>query len=207
LLRVLIGGEGGGLLYAQLMETLFVPSVVAFVALVLGASAMGDERDDGTVLYLASTPLPRRAITLAKLLAAWTVTLVLTLPGFLAALVITLGSDLTARAAVWSLLAVLGVTLAYTAVFVTLSLVVRRPVVVGFLYILLWEGSIASVAAAAKKFSIAAYGRQLVAEGLPGETGYNLPAVSAASALVALVAVAAVAAALAARRLARVELP
>ena len=38
---------------------------------------------------------------------------------------------------------------------------------IGVIYILLWEGSIATFAASAAKLSIAAYGRALVAERLP----------------------------------------
>ena len=67
--------------YSSLVGQLLIPSAASFVALVLGASALGDERDDGTILYLASTPLPRLSIVVAKLLAAWTATMLLCVPG------------------------------------------------------------------------------------------------------------------------------
>ena len=48
-----------GIRYAEITESLTIPTVVAFVALVLGASVVGDEREDWTILYLAATPVPR----------------------------------------------------------------------------------------------------------------------------------------------------
>ncbi len=48
------------------MEQLFLPLILPFLALVIGASAIGEERDDATILYLASTPLPRLAIVAAR---------------------------------------------------------------------------------------------------------------------------------------------
>ena len=43
--------------FSSLMEQLFLPTILPFLALVIGASAIGEERDDGTILYLTSTPL------------------------------------------------------------------------------------------------------------------------------------------------------
>ena len=56
--------------------------------------------------------------------------------------------------------------LCYCAAAAWLAMVVRRPVVIGVLYILLWEGSIATFAASADRFSIAAYGRAIAVEGV-----------------------------------------
>src|SRR5262249_6198082 len=172
---------------------------------VLGVSALGDEREDGTILYLASTPLPRLSIVTAKLLAAWTATAALCLPGLLACVWLTVG--LRGGATAWALAGMLASTLAYCAAFSLLALLVPRPVVVGFLYILFWEGSIATVATAADKLSIGAYGRVLVAQGVPAATQQNVPDVSGTFALVLLLVVAAAAAWLGGGRLRRIELP
>jgi ABC-2 type transport system permease protein len=191
--------------YSSILGQLLLPSAASFVSLVLGASAIGDERDDGTILYLASTPLPRLSITLAKLLAAWTATLVVCLPGLLLSTWLTMGFDGAATG--WALLALADTTLAYCAVFALLSLLVRRPVVIGFVYILFWEGSIAAVAPSADKLSIAAYGRVLVAQAAPDASPFNAPDVSGLVALLLLAAVTAAAAWLGGWRLGRVELP
>jgi ABC-2 type transport system permease protein len=193
--------------YARLVEQLFLPTVVAFVALVLGASALGDEREDGTVLYLAATPLQRRSIVAAKVAGAWVAVLCVCLPALAVCLVFGLRGALTASAALWSLAAVLLGALAYCALFCWLSLRVRRCVLVGLLYIVLWEGSVAAFAPSAHWLSIGAYARVLAASGLPPETAHDVPSLAAGPAVVVLLAGSALLWLLAARRLARVELP
>ncbi len=60
----------------------------------------------------------------------------------------------------------------------------------GVLYILLWEGSIATFAASADRLSIAAYGRVLAVEGV---IDVNAPEISAPVAVIVLAIVIAVA--------------
>ena len=66
LAAVLVGiGWRSVFVWVGLAHLLFLPLILPFIALVIGASALGEERDDGTILYLASTPLPRLAIALS----------------------------------------------------------------------------------------------------------------------------------------------
>ena len=95
-----------------------------------------------------------------------------------------------------------GLTLATAASW--LSLRTRRPIIIGIIYILLWEGSIATFAPSAAKLSISAYGRAFVAHALPQAAR---PVTGALTAAVVLVAVVALAAWGAARALVRGELP
>lgn len=190
--------------WARLLQRLVIPTVTAFIAVVLGAGALGDEREDGTILYLASTPLPRRALVMTKILAAWTVSMALLGPAVVIAGVISLGDRLEAAQILWPLLGVALSALCYCAVSSWLSLVTRRPVVVGALYILLWEGSIATFAASADRFSIAAYGRALAVEGV---VDVNAPDASTLTALLVLAGAIVVATWAATRRFSRTELP
>ena len=154
--------------YSDIVQQLFVPTVAALVALVFGVSAFGDEREDGTILYLVATPQPRLELVVAKVAAAWTASLVLLVPSLvLASLLILGGSAASLRLIGWPLLGVVLASLAYCAASCWLSLQTRRPVVIGVIYILLWEGSIATFAASAAKLSISAYGRAFVAHELP----------------------------------------
>ena len=66
--------------YSHMMQELFVPTIAAVVALVIGVSAIGDEREDGTIYYLVATPQSRIGLVATKLAAAWTATLVLLVP-------------------------------------------------------------------------------------------------------------------------------
>ena len=132
--------------YSTIVQQLFVPTVAALIALVFGVSAFGDEREDGTILYLVATPQPRFGLVVAKVAAAWTATLVLLVPSLVASAVLALGGQASLRLVGWPLLGVLLSSLAYCAASSWLSLMTRRPIVIGIIYILLWEGSIATFA-------------------------------------------------------------
>jgi ABC-2 type transport system permease protein len=189
--------------YSHLVQQLFVPTIAALVALVIGVSAIGDEREDGTILYLVATPQSRLGLIATKIAAAWTATLVLLVPSLVASALLILKGATDLSSLTWPLAGLALATLAYCAVAAWLSLRTRRPIVIGVLYILLWEGSIATFAASASKLSIAAYGRALVAERLPEAAA---PVVGPAPAVVILAAAAAVTCWLGARALVRAEL-
>jgi ABC-2 type transport system permease protein len=189
--------------YSHLVQQLFVPTIAAVVALVIGVSAIGDERDDGTIYYLVATPQSRLGLVVTKVAAAWTATLVLLLPSLVISALLILKGAADAGMILWPVAGVSLATLAYCGVAGWLSLRTRRPIVIGVLYILLWEGSIATFAASASKLSIAAYGRALVAERLPEAAA---PVVGPVPAVVVLAAVAGLTCWLGARALVRVEL-
>jgi ABC-2 type transport system permease protein len=192
--------------YSDLVQQMFVPTVASLISLVFGVSAFGDEREDGTVLYLVATPQPRLGLAVAKIGAAWVASLVLLVPSLIVSGLLALSGSggLSAGLIGWPLAGVALAGLAYCAVSVLLSLYTRRPVVIGILYILLWEGSIATFAKSAAKLSISAYGRAFVAHALPQAAK---PAASAAAAAIVLAAVICAAAWASARALTRVELP
>jgi ABC-2 type transport system permease protein len=205
--RLLSTDETPASRYASLAETLFLSTAVAIVSLVLGASSIGDERDDGSILHVVATPIPRRTIILSKLAAAATAVLVLCGPALAACIAIGLGSDTTARAVVWSAIALILCGIAYSALFLVLALVSGRPVLIGLIYIVLWEGSVATFAPQANWLSIGAYGRSMIAEGLPGADESNVPAISGAGSIIVLLVASVLFTWLATHRLSRVELP
>lgn len=190
--------------YSDLVQQLFVPTVASLVSLVFGVSAFGDEREDGTILYLVATPQARLRLVVAKVAAAWTAALLLLVPSLIVSGALSLRHGLTAGLVGWPLAGVVLASLAYCAGSVLLSLYTRRPIVIGLLYILLWEGSIATFAASAAKLSISAYGRAFVGHVLPQAAP---PVAGTVVAAIVLVAVAAVTSWATARALGRVELP
>jgi ABC-2 type transport system permease protein len=187
--------------YSDLVQQLFVPTVASLIALVFGVSAFGDEREDGTILYLVATPQPRLELVVAKVAAAWTATLIMLVPSLVLSGLLSLRYGASVGLIGWPLL---GVVLAYCGGSVLLSLYTRRPIVIGVLYILLWEGSIATFAASAAKLSISAYGRAFTAHVLPQA---SRPVAGTAVSAVVLLAVVAATGWAAARALGRVELP
>jgi ABC-2 type transport system permease protein len=190
--------------YSDLVQQLFVPTVASLISLVFGVSAFGDEREDGTILYLVATPQARLRLVVAKLAAAWTASLLLLVPSLVVSGALSLRHGLTAGLVGWPLAGVVLASLAYCGGSVLLSLYTRRPIVIGVLYILLWEGSIATFAASAAKLSISAYGRAFAGHVLPQAAR---PVSGTAVAAIVLLAVTAATAWATARALGRVELP
>ncbi len=150
----LAGEEARAMLFsARLLSTLGVGTLMPLVALILGTGAIGSEIDDGTAVFLLAKPLSRRSVVLTKLAVAAACSMALTCPPMLVAGLIGAGGlgdglvlGFVAAAAIGSVL--------YTAVFVALSLVTRRALVLGLAYVLIWEGLLAGLFAGTRTFSI-----------------------------------------------------
>lgn len=127
--------------------------VLPVVALVVGTGVLGSEIDDGTLAHVLAKPLPRSEIILSKLLVAFLVTAVtVCVPFFLVALVagsVSLGIGLVVGGLLGSL--------AYCSLFVALSLLTRRPVLVGLVYVLVWEGLLGNFLSGTRVLSIQQY--------------------------------------------------
>lgn len=128
-------------------------STLPVIALIVGTGVLGSEIDDGTVTHILAKPLPRSEIVFTKLaVSAAIITLVAGIPMFVVGLIA--GSPALA----FSLfVASVVAALAYSAVFLLLSLVTRRPVLVGLVYVVLWEGVLGNVLTGTRQLSIAQY--------------------------------------------------
>jgi ABC-2 type transport system permease protein len=127
--------------------------VLPVMALIVGASVLGSEIDDGTIVHILTKPLPRREILLSKLLVAVLATSATVGAGmFLTALVAS-----SARLGIGLLVGTVVGVLAYSALFLALSLLTRRPVLVGLVYILVWEGLLGNVVSGTRVLSIQQY--------------------------------------------------
>ncbi|MDQ2588942.1 ABC transporter permease [Saccharothrix yanglingensis] len=134
----------------QVFSNLGLAVILPLTALIVGSSVLGLEVDDGTITHLITKPLPRSEIILSKLLVAWLVTTVATaLP--LAVAAVIAGSGTLAVGLVVG--AALGAS-AYSALFLALSVMTKRPVAVGLVYIVLWENLLVSFVDGARVFSI-----------------------------------------------------
>lgn len=127
--------------------------VLPVVALLVGTGVLGSEIDDGTLVHILTKPLPRREIIFAKLAVAVSVTAVtIAIPMYVGGVLahsVGFGLALAAACAVGAA--------AYTALFLALSLVTRRPVLLGLVYILLWEGVLSNAVAGTRVLSIQHY--------------------------------------------------
>jgi len=192
---------------AIIVGRLLVTTVAPLVALVLAVTAIGDERESGTIVYLATSRLSRYRIVAEKVLAATLAALLLLLPAFVAIAVfgshLGVGTDNILRGIAGAAL----VVIAYAAVFTTLGLLLKRALVAGIVYILIWEGAIATVAPSAERFSLTAWGRAMTDGGIYGLESDLVPTLAAGTGVVVLLVTAGVAVALAGWRLAHMDLP
>lgn len=135
------------------LEGLGFAVVLPVMALIVGTGVLGAEIDDGTVVHILAKPLPRWEIILAKLVVAVAVTAVAVgVPMFAIGLIAgstRLGLGLAAGAALGAF--------AYGALFLALSLVTRRPVLLGLVYVLIWEGILGNLLSGTRVLSIEQY--------------------------------------------------
>jgi ABC-2 type transport system permease protein len=127
--------------------------VLPVVSLIIGTGVLGSEIDDGTIVHILTKPMSRREIVLAKLAVAVAATAITTaVPLFVAGVLadsVRLGLALAVGAVVG--------TLAYSALFLLLSLVTKRPVLLGLVYILVWEGLLGRYMTGTRLLSIEQY--------------------------------------------------
>jgi ABC-2 type transport system permease protein len=189
--------------YEVLVGNLVLPLVVALVALVLGVNAFGDEQDEGTLGLLLATTLPRPRIVLAKYVAAVIVVWLACLPATLACLALGTATRLELSTIAWSLLVSSALAAAaYVALFVLLSLLLSRAVLVGLAYLVLWEGLLAGTAPAFRNLSVGAYANRIA--GAPWvDAPFPMADTSVVVAVVTLLAVTGLAVGAAAWRLPR----
>ena len=107
------------------------------MCLLIGTAVIGSEIDDGSIVYLLAKPVPRRTIVLSKLGVAWAAMAVFAVLPIVLAVQIA-GDDGGQLGVAYGLTALLA-GIAYTALFIALSIVTRNAVVIGLLYALVWE--------------------------------------------------------------------
>lgn len=143
----------------RLISDLGFTTLVPIVALVFASAALGDMREDGTLVYLWLRPMDRWPIVVGAWLAAVTVSLPLTLLPLLASsIAVDGGSSLVGATAVAGTVGVL----AYTAVFVLVGLLLKNAIVWGLGYVLIWEGIVAAFGSFAAKLAIRGYTRSIL---------------------------------------------
>jgi ABC-2 type transport system permease protein len=123
------------------------------ISLIVGTGVLGSEVDDGTIVHILTKPLPRREIVLAKLgVAVGVSALTSAVPLFVAG---TLADSVRLGLAL-AVAAVVG-ALGYSALFLLMSLLTRRPVLLGLVYILVWEGLLGNFVSGSRVLSIQQY--------------------------------------------------
>jgi ABC-2 type transport system permease protein len=185
----------------QICDGLVLTLVLPLLALVFGSAALGNEVEDGTLIYLLMKPARRWTIILAKLVPT---VLIVAIFGTVSVLLATLfaGRDeATLRVGFAFVAATVVGALAYCSLFLWLGLVTSRTLILGLVYIFLWEGILTGLFKGLRWLSIREYARG-VAKGAGDLSPDLLDArIAATGAVIAVLIVVALSFALASRRL------
>jgi ABC-2 type transport system permease protein len=129
--------------------------VLPLTSLIIGTSVLGAEIDDGSIVHLLATPVPRSQVVLSKFLVAALLTIVFgAIPEYLAALI---AKGPASSLAIGLLAGALVASVIYNAVFVMLSVLTSRAIAAGLLYLLVWEGLLANLVPGVGLLSISQY--------------------------------------------------
>lgn len=134
-----------------LLLFMFVPqAILPLVALLYASGMIQDEQEEQTITYLLIRPLPKWALYAVKLLATVTTAVVLTAVfTVLTYAVIYLGADANGENVPLQCLKAIAIhslaVTAYCCLFGLLSLVTKRSLVTGILYIVVVEGVLANL--------------------------------------------------------------
>lgn len=130
-------------------------ALLPLTALIVGTSVLGSEMDDASILHVLATPVPRNAIIATKAIVATGVTIALAaIPEFVAGIIAD--GRVSKLAVGLGLGAVVG-SVVYTAVFLLISTVTRRPVAFALAYVAIWEGLVTNLVSGAKYLSAEQY--------------------------------------------------
>jgi len=138
-----------------LLGGIVTTTILPLVTLVFATGAFGQDAEDGTLVYLLATPVPRRAIVLARLVVAWLAAAALLPSAALAGALALQGGD--PGIVVGFAVAVVAGAFVYTAAFTWLSIATSRALVAGLLYVFLWEGALSGLFGGIRFLSIRQY--------------------------------------------------
>jgi ABC-2 type transport system permease protein len=129
--------------------------VLPLTSLIIGTSVLGAEIDDGSVVHLLATPVPRSQVVLSKFLVAVTLTILFgAIPEYLGA---SIAAGPGSRLAIGLLVGALAASVIYNALFVMLSVLTTRAIAIGLLYLLVWESLLGNFVSGARILSVEQY--------------------------------------------------
>ena len=180
---------------ANFLADIVVTVILPLACLILGTSALGSEIEDGTAVYILAKPVPRRDIIAAKFAASVLIAAAFVVPATAISGLIGLQGVSEEGIVTGFAIATLVGVLAYTAVFILLSVATSRALLVGLAYVFIWEGLITELFSGTRYLSIRQYtlgiadffatvSKQDFEASLGGPEAFILASVAAATALV-----------------------
>lgn len=143
-----------------LLGLFFVP----VVSLLYGTGALGDHREEGSLVYLLTRPLPRSGIYLVNLAAVAPLVLVFTLGGLWLLLALAAFGGEPGLLDAWEVFspAILCSSLAYLALFHFLGVLFRHSTLIALAYVFLVEVFVGRLPGILKRVSVSFYSWSMV---------------------------------------------
>jgi len=126
----------------EISTSTFLALVLPVVAIVIASGALGNERRDLTLSFIALRPIPRSVIAVTKVGAASAAAIGLNLVGALAlgiSHVVRFGNG---QVIAGLIVATIVATIAYAAAFVPIGFLTDRAVIIGMAYLLVFENGV-----------------------------------------------------------------
>jgi ABC-type transport system involved in multi-copper enzyme maturation permease subunit len=153
--------HSGFLMFSRwVVFAIFQTFLLPLLTLSFATDAIGSEREQRTLIWAFTRPLPRSSVYLAKWLAALPWCLGLNLAGFAA---VCLAAGAPGRAALrlyWP--AIFWGTLAFAALYHLIAALFRRPAIVALLYSFFFETLVSDLPGDLKRISLSFYIRSLM---------------------------------------------
>jgi len=161
-------------MFGAMIWILFLSFIVPVLGVFYGTSLIADEVDDKTITYLFTRPVRRGAVVVGKYLAYLVCTLLVVLPSVMIVyfLMVPFSQIPASFISLVVDLGVLGLGLAaYGALFALIGAALRRPLIVGLVFVFGWELVTLMMPGYLKRFTLAYYLQPLVPHAMPtGDT-------------------------------------
>ncbi len=154
------GGLTAQMQLSSLTYEVFIPFLIPIAAMAVGIPAIGEQVDDGTIVFTWTRPIRRRAIFLGRLLAAQVVATTVMSGSLILCFIIMVSQGMGVID--WEFLKLYLLTFmiiaigvfTYSAVFATLGTVFKKPVLPALLFAFGWENLVSGIPARVQELSL-----------------------------------------------------
>lgn len=174
-------GVTAQMMLASLSHDVFMPFLIPVVALFVGVPAIGEQVDDGTIVFTWTRPVRRRAIYLGRLAAAQAVSALVL--GFSLALCFVVMVSQGSGVLTWEFLRLYLQTMAvivlgactYAALFAAMGTYFKKPIPPALMFAVGWENLVTNIPARVQELSLRFHLQNLITQ--PTEGPKNLPGI------------------------------
>ena len=160
--------------FGMIIWVLFLRFIVPVLGVFYGTSLVADEVEDKTITYLFTRPLRRGAVLLGKYLAYLACTTLVVLPSVMIVyfMLVPFGEVARSFTSLLTDLGLLALGIAtYGALFTMVGAWLKRPLVVGLVYVFGWEQFAMLMPGYLRRFTVAYYLQALVPHAMPADEG------------------------------------